>query len=84
MRTLEDIEKAIELALSYRDQCLEWAAIAPTPDLAANSRRMAVVWDKQAADMKRDAATIADSRRMIAETERLLANRNLNNSPEHT
>ncbi len=47
-------------------------AIAPTLTIAGSMRKMAAVWDQQAADMKRDAATIADSRPLIAEADRVL------------
>jgi hypothetical protein len=72
MRAIKDADKAIEQALYYRDQCLEWAAIAATPTIAASMRKMAAVWDQQAKDMKRDVAAIADSHRLIAQASKVL------------
>lgn len=73
MGTPRDPNAIIELALYYRDQCLEWAALASTSDdLKLVAQRHAFIWDRLAADVRRDAKLIADSRALIAEANQLL------------
>jgi hypothetical protein len=69
------VAEMIETALYYRDQCLEWAAVSPSPEAALKLQDAAVGWAAFAATLRQEAEAIADSRRLLEEAKRLLNGR---------
>jgi hypothetical protein len=69
----ERSQEATQRFLFYRDTCLEWAALDHIPsDLAAIAENQGALWEGLAANVRRDAKLIANSRALIAEAENLL------------
>lgn len=61
-----------ERALYYRDQCLEWAALTPLPEIKIKMQAQAASWEKFAANLRRDAEAIERSHIAISKANDIL------------